>query len=145
MNKNNTLEQLTHKLAGVPLIYQPGTRWYYSEAVDVQAYLVEKLSGEKFVHYLKAHIFGPLKMTHTGYVVSKADRPHLAALYKVTTPKCSRACRIPKPSTTTPTIAAEARQCGADVDDRRLHALCADAPERWLARRRAILKPRRRV
>jgi CubicO group peptidase (beta-lactamase class C family) len=32
----------------VPLAYQPGTRWLYSDAVDVQAYLVQKISGVPF-------------------------------------------------------------------------------------------------
>src|SRR5690606_2392708 len=42
-NFGHTLEQMSRRLAGVPLLYQPGTRWLYSSAVDVQARLVEVL------------------------------------------------------------------------------------------------------
>ena len=51
------------RLAKVPLAYQPGTQWTYSDAVDVQAYLVQKISGVPFDEYLKLHIFRPLGMT----------------------------------------------------------------------------------
>ena len=42
------LDGLMTKLAKLPLLYQPGERWVYSVAHDVQAALVEKLSGQKF-------------------------------------------------------------------------------------------------
>ena len=35
------------KLSKVPLLAQPGARWSYSIAVDVQGYLVAKLSGSR--------------------------------------------------------------------------------------------------
>ena len=34
------LDTLIDKIAGVPLLYQPGKTWYYSIAVDIQGYLV---------------------------------------------------------------------------------------------------------
>ena len=42
------------KIAKIPLLYEPGTKWSYSVAVDIQGYLVQKLSGQKFGDYLKA-------------------------------------------------------------------------------------------
>jgi CubicO group peptidase (beta-lactamase class C family) len=44
----------------VPLYTQPGTRWQYSIAVDVQGYLIEKLSGQPFAEFLKTRRFDPL-------------------------------------------------------------------------------------
>jgi CubicO group peptidase (beta-lactamase class C family) len=76
---DRTLAENIRRLATVPLLYQPGTRWLYSPAVDVQARLVEVLSGEAFDDYLHEHVFGPLKMKDTGYGVR--DRARLAALY----------------------------------------------------------------
>ena len=82
-NPANALPQLCAKLAQVPLAYQPGTRWLYSDAVDVQACLVEKLSGVPFDQFLGLHIFKPLRMTSTRHTIlpTDADRPRLAALY----------------------------------------------------------------
>jgi CubicO group peptidase (beta-lactamase class C family) len=81
MNKENTLAEMARRLAGLPLAFHPGDQWAYGPSVDVQAYLVEKLSGKPFDEYLQETIFDPLQMKHTGYVVRAADLPRFAALY----------------------------------------------------------------
>ena len=78
-NFNNTLAEEVRRLTTVPLLYQPGTRWLYSPTPEVQARLVEVLSGEPFDQYLQKHLFGPLGMKDTRHGV--ADRKRLAALY----------------------------------------------------------------
>lgn len=79
-----TLAEFVLRFAQVPLAYQPGTRWVYSNAVDVQAYLVEKISGVPFDRFLELHIFRPLGMSHTRYTVlpTDPDRAKLAAMYR---------------------------------------------------------------
>jgi CubicO group peptidase (beta-lactamase class C family) len=74
----NTLDQLALKLGQVPLAYQPGEQWAYSAAVDVQALLVERLSGQPFDEYVEEHIFAPLDMRETRYYVPEEDRARLA-------------------------------------------------------------------
>jgi CubicO group peptidase (beta-lactamase class C family) len=59
---SRSLEELASKLAGIPLIYQPGTQWVYSFSHDVQARLVEVLSGQPFADYVRERIFEPLGM-----------------------------------------------------------------------------------
>lgn len=81
MNPANTLSEMAKKLAGLPLAFHPGDEWSYGPSVDVQAYLVEQLSGKPFDQYIKEKIFDPLKMTNTRYVVAESDRPRFAALY----------------------------------------------------------------
>jgi CubicO group peptidase (beta-lactamase class C family) len=81
MNRNNTLAEMAKRLASLPLAFHPGDQWLYGPSVDVQAYLVEKLSGKPFDQYLKETIFNPLKMTHTGYYVPESERKHFAAVY----------------------------------------------------------------
>jgi CubicO group peptidase (beta-lactamase class C family) len=49
--KENTLKQMGEKLASLPLLFHPGTQWEYGISVDVQAYLVEKISGQPFDQY----------------------------------------------------------------------------------------------
>jgi CubicO group peptidase (beta-lactamase class C family) len=80
--KTNTLSQEAGKLASLPLLFEPGTRWLYGPSVDLQALMVERLSGVPFDRYIAEHIFKPLGMTHTGYVPNAADRANLAALYE---------------------------------------------------------------
>ncbi|MBC8024535.1 MAG: beta-lactamase family protein [Steroidobacteraceae bacterium] len=80
---HNTLPEVMAKLATIPLEYHPGARWQYSDAVDVQAMLVQKLSGVPFDKFLELHIFKPLEMTTTRFTIlpTDPDRPRLAALY----------------------------------------------------------------
>jgi CubicO group peptidase (beta-lactamase class C family) len=82
-NRNNALPEVIAKMATVPLAYHPGTQWKYSDAVDVQAFLVQKISGLPFDEYLKLHIFRPLGMTTTRFTIlpTDPDRPQLAAVY----------------------------------------------------------------
>jgi CubicO group peptidase (beta-lactamase class C family) len=81
MNPANTLADMSKKLASLPLQFHPGDQWAYGPCVDVQACLVEKLSGKPFDQYVKEIIFDPLKMTNTRYVVAESDRTRFAALY----------------------------------------------------------------
>ncbi len=82
MDRNNTLTQMAEKLGSVPLFFHPGERWAYGPSVDVQAFLVERLSGQPFDEYVQEHIFDPLGMTETRYFVPEEDRDRLAAVYR---------------------------------------------------------------
>jgi CubicO group peptidase (beta-lactamase class C family) len=77
----NGLADMIARTAEIPLMYQPGTRWYYSSAVDIQGYIVEKLSGQKFGEFLQQRIFKPLKMTDTAFYVPREKASRLAAVY----------------------------------------------------------------
>ncbi len=82
LSPDNTLAQFADKLARVPLLYDPGTQWRYSAAVDVQARLVEVLSGVPYSEYVRTHIFGPLGMNDSGWKRSAQDLPRLARIYQ---------------------------------------------------------------
>jgi CubicO group peptidase (beta-lactamase class C family) len=75
------LDDLMGKLAKLPLAYQPGERWLYSVSHDVQAALVEKLSGQKFDEFVRQRIFTPLGMTNAMFKVSPAHKSRVPALY----------------------------------------------------------------
>ena len=82
MNRNNTLTVFARQLASVPLSFQPGTKWSYDISVNVQAALVERLSGETFGHYVRTHVLDPLGMRETRYYVPDDARARFAALYQ---------------------------------------------------------------
>jgi CubicO group peptidase (beta-lactamase class C family) len=84
--KNNPLEApslqgMIDRLATLPLLYQPGTRWVYSVSVDIQGYLVEKLSGKTFPEFLRTRLFEPLGMLDTGFFVPVEKMPRVAVIY----------------------------------------------------------------
>lgn len=68
------------RLAKVPLDFQPGTRWAYSNAAgfDVLARVVEVVAGQSLPSVLQQRIFEPLAMTDTGFGL--ADHPNGLAI-----------------------------------------------------------------
>jgi CubicO group peptidase (beta-lactamase class C family) len=80
------LPAMIQKLSDVPLLFQPGERWSYSVAVDIQGYIVEKLSGMPFGQFLQQRIFGPLKMVDTGFSIPASKLDRFAAAYASATP-----------------------------------------------------------
>jgi CubicO group peptidase (beta-lactamase class C family) len=79
--ESQSLQEMIDKLAKMPLLYQPGTRWVYSVSMDIQGYLVEKLSGESLPDFMQKHIFEPLGMKDSGFYVSKEKRNRFATSY----------------------------------------------------------------
>jgi len=57
-----TLQEMAARVAGLPLLYQPGTQWAYSISHDLQGALVERLSGMKLDEFIHKRIFKPLDM-----------------------------------------------------------------------------------
>ena len=50
--------------AAKPLDFEPGTKWQYSNTnYVIAAAIVERVSGMRFMEFLRARIFTPLKMT----------------------------------------------------------------------------------
>jgi CubicO group peptidase (beta-lactamase class C family) len=82
LNPAAPLQTMIDKLAKTPLLAQPGTRWYYSIGVDVQGYLVEKMSGQPFADFLKTRLFDPLGMKDTAFYVPKEKLGRLARLHR---------------------------------------------------------------
>lgn len=79
---DNSLAEFGRRLGRVPLLHDPGAQWSYSAAVDVQALLVERLSGQPFAQYVQQHIFVPLAMKETGWAQPPSARPRLARIYE---------------------------------------------------------------
>jgi CubicO group peptidase (beta-lactamase class C family) len=77
-----SLQDMIEKLAAIPLLYQPGTRWVYSVSVDIQGYIVEKLSGKSLPDFMRENIFQPLGMRDTGFYVPAEKTDRFAALYR---------------------------------------------------------------
>jgi CubicO group peptidase (beta-lactamase class C family) len=81
LNAGAPLQTMIDGLAKLPLLAQPGTRWSYSIAVDVQGYLVEKFSGMPFGEFARKRIFEPLGMKDTGFYVPKEKLARFAQVH----------------------------------------------------------------
>ncbi len=78
---NGTLSELTQKLGRIPLAYEPGTQWVYSVSHDVQARLVEVLSGMPFDEFAQQRIFDPLGMKETVFGRPERLKDRFAVIY----------------------------------------------------------------
>jgi len=76
-----TLAESMPALKDIPLSYQPGSQWVYSISVDVQGYMVERLSGMRFGEFLETRIFQSLGMVDTGFSVKPENAARLSRQY----------------------------------------------------------------
>ena len=68
-DRTATNEEMVQRLSNLALKFNPGERWEYSVAVDVQGRLIEVLSGKKLGEALDERVLKPLGMTDTGFQV----------------------------------------------------------------------------
>ena len=78
----DTLAQFVEKLAQVPLLYEPGSRWSYSLATDVCGHLIEVISGQPLEEFLIERLFDPLEMPDTRFSVPDDKLERFAACYE---------------------------------------------------------------
>lgn len=76
-----SLQAFAEKVATLPLIAEPGTKWSYSIGLDVLGAVIEKASGMPFDAFLQRRIFTPLKMKSTFFTVPAADAARLSTGY----------------------------------------------------------------
>lgn len=69
------------RLARVPLVNQPGSRFLYGVSTDVLGHLVAVASGKPFEEFLRTEIFEPLGMPDTAFFVPAGKRERFAANY----------------------------------------------------------------
>ena len=75
---NLSAEQFVERLAGLPLLHQPGTVWDYSLSTDVLGLVVERISGQTLGAFMGERLFRPLGMADTGFSVPPEKRARVA-------------------------------------------------------------------
>jgi CubicO group peptidase (beta-lactamase class C family) len=78
---SSDLQSLVDKVASVPLMHQPGTKWEYSISVDLQGAIIERITGMTLGEYLDKKLFTPLGMSDTAFYVSADKVDRLADLF----------------------------------------------------------------
>jgi len=84
MRTDYTEEELVKKIAGLPLDFQPGEKWSYSNSgYLILGVLIHHLSGEFYGDFLQHRVFQPLQMNSTR-IISEADIvPNRSAGYRL--------------------------------------------------------------
>ena len=145
------LQGMIDKLAKLPLFSQPGTDWAYGPCVNIQGYVVEKLSGKSLDRYFQDHIFTPLKMPDTGFWVDPAKVSRVVRIHTYSTGKLVPAGE-PRVQTTKPrflsgsgglssTAADYFRFCQALLNGGELEGARILKPETVKLMRKSVLRP----
>ena len=64
-----------------PLMFDPGDRWEYGINIDWVGRAVEAVSDQSLEIYFREHIFEPLGMADTGFLIGSAQRAGVATMY----------------------------------------------------------------
>jgi CubicO group peptidase (beta-lactamase class C family) len=78
---DGTIADNVKKLAGVPLLFNPGERFEYSLSVDVLGRLVEVVSGKPLDEFFRTRIFEPVGMKDTYFFPPDNKLARLATAY----------------------------------------------------------------
>ncbi|HEY1786873.1 MAG TPA: serine hydrolase domain-containing protein [Verrucomicrobiae bacterium] len=82
LRQHLTQAQFIKRLSRHPVDFQPGEKWAYCNAgFSLLGYIVENVSGEDYLSFLKEHIFTPLEMTNCAFRDPVNVVPHRAAGY----------------------------------------------------------------
>jgi CubicO group peptidase (beta-lactamase class C family) len=65
-----------------PIVFDPGERFEYGINIDWVGRIVEHLSGQSLEDYFREHIFAPLRMNDSGFLLRPEQRPRLASLHE---------------------------------------------------------------
>ncbi len=76
------LDGMVRKLAGLPLLFQPGDSWNYGVSTDVLGKLIENVSGMTLDEFFEKRIFRPLGMKDSGFHIAEEKVGRAATVYK---------------------------------------------------------------
>lgn len=76
-----SLEEFANRVATLPLIADPGTKWSYSISLDVLARVIEVASGMPYEQFLQTRLFTPLGMRSTFFTVPASEFGRFATNY----------------------------------------------------------------
>ncbi len=68
--------------AVTPLAFEPGARWQYGTSLDWTGRLVETVSGQTLEQYFQSHIFQPLGMKDTSFIVAPEKFDRVVSSYR---------------------------------------------------------------
>lgn len=78
-----SLAAFAERLATLPLIADPDTKWSYSCGLDLLGHIIEQASGMEFEAFLRKRLFGPLGMTSSWFQVPQSELPRMTTNYGI--------------------------------------------------------------
>lgn len=125
---NNRLSnrEFSDRVANLPLMYHPGTKWHYSVATDIAGHLVEIFADMSLGDFMQEKIFGPLGMTDTAFHIDHSKLGRFCTLYGKTKQSDFDVIDLPETSEYLPPVQMQAGGSGliSTTDDYLRFARC---------------------
>ncbi len=81
LSLDGTLADMVAKLSRVPLLFQPGAKWYYGFHSDVLGAVAEQASGQSLDRLVHERLLDRIGMADTGFWIQRGDPDRLASIY----------------------------------------------------------------
>jgi|WetSurMetagenome_2_1015567.scaffolds.fasta_scaffold04242_2 CubicO group peptidase (beta-lactamase class C family) len=73
-DKPPTFEEMLQRALSRPMAFPPGTKQVYNNFnYAIVGKVIESVSGESYLDFMKQNVLGPLHMDHTGYQIADAN------------------------------------------------------------------------
>jgi len=76
-----TLDENIRRIASAPLLFEPGSAWHYSLAIDVLGGVIAKANGTSFPQAMADLVTRPLGIKDTTFYVREKDRAKMTVPY----------------------------------------------------------------
>lgn len=76
------LDEMARRLAGIPLLFEPGTQFHYSCGLDVLGLVIQRASGMAFPDFMRRRLLDPIGMRDTVWRLRQGDERRLMQLYE---------------------------------------------------------------
>jgi len=76
-------DEWLRRLGTLPLMYQPGERWMYNVGTHILSVLIARASGQSLDAFFHEHLFEPLGMKDTSFVIPSEKRSRFVSSYWV--------------------------------------------------------------
>jgi CubicO group peptidase (beta-lactamase class C family) len=104
---SRSLDVQAYELASLPLQFEPGAQWKYSNGLNVAGRIVEIVSGVPFADFVRQRISGPLGMHETTFHLTPQQYDRLARNYRLNDDKSALVPAEHKLVTPDPALGAE--------------------------------------
>ena len=79
-----TLREEVRAMSQVPVMFEPGSHWYYGFGSEITGALVEHFTDMPLREAFKKFIIEPLELEHTDTYITDANRAHIVTNYRKT-------------------------------------------------------------
>jgi CubicO group peptidase (beta-lactamase class C family) len=90
-HRDETIRESARRIASLPAVAQPGTRWVYGYSTDILGALIEVVAEQPLDEAVRARVLEPLGMRDTEFYLTPGKENRLTAVYSMNDGRLERA------------------------------------------------------